>query len=284
MKFLDAHTHTQFSIFDADRDAVIRRALEAGVAMVNVGTQADTSARAVELAHRYKGVWATVGLHPIHTAKTYHDVEELGDTPEARGFTSHGEVFDEDFYGELAGDPEVVAIGECGLDYFHVTDDALKEKQREAFAAQIKLAHEVGKPLMIHCRNAFPELISILNAQYKILNTPPGIIHFFSGTLEEAAALLGMGFYFTFGGVITYPPKKGGTDYEAIIKTVPVDRILSETDAPYVAPVPHRGGRNEPAYVVEVVKKLAELKDMSVDEMAARILANTARILAVKSP
>jgi TatD DNase family protein len=271
MRYFDAHTHVQFKAFDSDYKEVIERAGEAGVGMVNVGTQKDTSHRAVELAREYDSLYAVLGLHPIHTSRSYHDSEELGDSPEAKGFTSRGEVFDYEYYKKLAADPKVVAIGECGLDYFRIEGDEeeAKSKQKQAFIKQIELAYDVKKPLMIHCRNAFRDLVEILNAKCQILNSPPGIIHFFSGTKEDVKQLLDMGFYFTFGGVITFV-----RDYDKVIDIIPLDRILSETDAPYVTPAPHRGKRNEPAYVIEVVKKLAEIKNIPEEEMRERILKN----------
>ncbi|MEK7532445.1 MAG: TatD family hydrolase, partial [Patescibacteria group bacterium] len=141
-QLFDVHTHTQFAAFGEDQDAVIRRALDVGVWMVNVGTQKDTSRAAVATAARYpEGVYAAVGLHPIHTAQSYHDAQELGDTADAKGFTSRGEEFDYGYYKKLAEDPKVVAIGECGLDYYRLEENT-KEKQRAAFERQIVLAHE----------------------------------------------------------------------------------------------------------------------------------------------
>ncbi len=275
MDFFDAHTHAQFSAFDEDREAVIRRARDGGVQMVNVGTQKDTSRRAVELAEQYDGVYAAVGLHPIHTGKSYHDAQELGGGEAAKAFTSRGETFDADYYRALARHPKVVAIGECGLDYFRLdayeSREVQVEKQKEAFSAQITLAREVGKPLMVHCREAFPDLITTLKANARGLK--PGIVHFFTGSASEAQQLLELGFSFTFGGVVTF-----AREYDEAIAAIPLDRILSETDAPYVAPVPYRGKRNEPAYVVEVVKKLAELKNVSVETIAGHIFENAKRI------
>jgi len=320
-QYIDVHTHVQFAAYDNDRNEVIERALENGVAMVNVGTQKDTSHKAIELAKRHENLWATVGLHPIHTSKSFHDEQELGaarldpaslSRSEVSGFWSRREEFDYDYYKNLAQDSKVVAIGECGLDYAAFVRERSerlqkrasaeansggglqkgeielrKEKQKEVFIKQIELAYELKKPLMIHCRDAFADLIEILNFKFKILNSPPGIIHFFSGDKEEAQKLLAMGFYFTFGGVITFPPKAGQPradtrDYDEVIRMIPLDRILSETDAPYVAPVPYRGKRNEPLFVVEVVKKLAEIKNVSVEEMAGAILGNASLIFGLK--
>ncbi len=284
MKFFDAHTHVQFAAYDEDRKEVIERALKAGVSMINVGTQADTSAAAIKIANEYdRDVYATVGLHPVHTEKSFHDEQELGGGEAAKAFTSRGEDFDYENYKKMALDPKVVAIGECGLDYYHLSEES-KARQKEIFIKQMELAKEVQKPLMIHCREAFGDLIELLSANRELLNEKPGAIHFFSGTVEDAEKLMELGFSFTFGGAATFPPRKGKTEgsYDEIIRMLPLDRILSETDAPYVAPMPYRGKRNEPLYVIETVKKLAELKKVSVEEMAEKIFENTRRTFMMK--
>lgn len=287
LKYFDSHTHVQFAAFKDDYREVAERALAQGIGFINVGTQKDTSRRAIEAAYEYDGVYAAVGLHPIHTSASFYDAEELGDGEEAKSFTSRGEEFDYAYYKELALKPKVIAIGECGLDYAAFVRERSeraqkradtkielrKEKQKQAFLKQIELAQEVKKPLMIHCREAFLDLIQILKENSGLLNAPPGIIHFFSGTKEEAKKLLDMGFYCTFGGVVTFTHA-----YDETIKFIPLDKILSETDAPYVAPVPYRGKRNEPLYVIEVVKKLAEIKNVSIEKMAEEILKNAKQI------
>jgi len=279
-KFLDAHTHVQSLIYEADRDAVILRARDARVSMVNAGTQTTTSRAAIELAEKNDGTWATVGFHPLHCNEHwYHDLAEQV-SPER-------EIFDADVFRKLAAHPKVVAIGECGLDYYRLDEKSAekdKEKQKEVFIAQIEIAREAKKPIVVHCRDAFPDLIALLTT-YDVPRTASfGIIHFFTGTSADAKALLDLGFAFTFGGATTFPPRKGQTvgAYDEIIKMIPLDCILSETDAPYVAPASHRGERNEPAYVVEVVHKLAELKGISVDQMAETIWENGKRILGLK--
>jgi TatD DNase family protein len=312
-KFFDAHTHVQFNGYDgpagdngAERDAVLARAREAGVWMINVGTQIDTSRAAVELAEHEQaaaqrdgrgesGVFAAIGLHPVHTSRSHHDENELGGGDAAKTFTSRGEAFDVEAYRRLALHERTVAIGECGLDYFHLNDaessdveprDVQIRKQKEAFIAQVELSLEVKKPLMIHCRNAFADLIEIVKSYEKKFDTAaaaghqPGAVHFFTGSPDDASALLDLGFSFTFGGAITFPPRKGKTvgDYDEVIKLIPSDRILSETDAPYVAPLKYRSKRNEPAYVVETVKKLAELKGVTADEMKKQIWENARKV------
>ncbi|MEK9180125.1 MAG: TatD family hydrolase [Patescibacteria group bacterium] len=283
MTFLDAHTHIHFPAYDDDRENVFARAKKAGVKMITVGTQYTSSESAVNYAKTHKGdVWATVGFHPAHFSENwYHDKNEQAEKERER--------LDVDALRKLAGEPEVVALGECGLDYFRLqsrtnadrtltdADKKTVEKQQEGFSAQIELAHEVKKPLMIHCRAAFPDLIELLHTTHYLLPTAPGIIHFFSGRKDEAKKLLDLGFAFTFGGVITF-----ARDYDEVIKMLPLEAILSETDAPYVAPVPYRGKRNEPAYVTEVVKKLAELKNVSVEKMAEAIARNAKNVFGVE--
>jgi TatD DNase family protein len=275
-KYIDAHTHIHFAAFTDDYRDVVNRAAASDVHMIAVGTQKDTSKRAIEVAHEFReSVWATVGLHPIHTEASFHDTKELGASEEAKGFTSRGEEFDYKEYKKLAADPKVVAIGECGLDYYRL-GDSTKKKQMEVFEQHLELAHEVNKPLMIHCRHAFDDLIHLLSRFTTRLNDPPGVIHFFTGTREQAMMLMDLGFAFTFGGVLTFT-----CDYDNVVRSIPLDRIFSETDAPYVAPVPYRGKRNEPAYIVEVVKKLAEIKGITVEEMRGHIFANAKRIFKV---
>lgn len=275
--FFDVHTHAHFAAYRHDSAEVIARALKGGVWMVNVGTQKDTSADAVATAEQYKeGVYAAVGLHPIHTEKSYHDLKELGlpEGVQATGaFTSRGEEFDYEYYKALAIHPRVVAIGECGFDFYRLESDT-KERQIDAFDRQIELAQEVGKPLMIHCRHAFPDLISHLRSRKSVLKA--GIIHFFTGTVEEARALYDLGFSFSFGGVTTF-----ASDYDEALRSIPLDRIVSETDAPYVTPVPHRGKRNEPLYVEHVVARIAFIRDEAYETVRNRLVQNAMELFGI---
>ncbi|TSC67703.1 MAG: hydrolase, TatD family [Parcubacteria group bacterium Gr01-1014_73] len=278
-KFFDVHSHPNFAAFDKDRDEVMKRALNAEVFMNVVGTQKDTSKQAVELAEKYEGVYATVGLHPIHTGKSFHDKDEIGES--GQEFTSRGEKFDYDFYKKLASHPKVVAIGECGLDYYHDTNTRMdandtNKRQEETFRKQIELAIGVKKPLMLHLRNgvgrsAYRDAFDIINTQYGIRNTSlRGNLHFFAGTIDEAKPFLSAGFYFSFTGVITFTK-----DYDEIIKYLPLDKIMAETDCPFVAPMPHRGKRNEPIHVIEVVKKIAEIRGADFEKVRAALLQNS---------
>lgn len=289
MKYIDIHAHVNFSAFDEDRGAVMARARDAGVIVINVGTQVDTSKKAVEMAHEYENTYAIVGLHPIHTGKSFHDEKELGEG--GKEFTSRGENFDKDAYREFLKDPKVVGIGECGLDYYHM-DEVSIAKQKQDFISQIELANEYDKALMMHIRNnsdpsapsAYMDALELLKIHY---NPKGGVVradsHFFAGNIDEAKALLEYGCTLSFTGAITYPKKKdgSGSDYEAILKMTPMDRIMTETDCPYVAPVPHRGKRNEPMYVKEIVKKIAEVKGLPEDEVANQIIQNAKRVFGI---
>lgn len=270
--FFDAHTHVQFNVFKNDWKDVLDRAIQNEIGLINVGTNKITSQKAIELIESYERlnskalnmIYASVGLHPIHTIEnSFHDESELENKSKEEIF------FDYNFYKNLALNNKVLTIGECGLDYFRLNNEKQKEKQIEIFEEQIKLSFEVKKPLMIHCREAYSDLIKILQKNKNLLNNNPGIIHFFSGSKEDVKFLLDLGFYFTFGGVITFT-----RNYDDIIKFIPDNKILSETDAPYVAPVPYRGKRNEPFYVVEVVKKLADIKNRNFEEFRNQILIN----------
>lgn len=288
-KYIDIHSHVNFKAFDEDRDEVIRRALANDTWVINVGTQVDTSKAAVELANQYEeGVYAIIGLHPIHTGASYHDEKELGEG--GKEFTSRGEAFDKDFYRTLLKDPKVVGIGECGLDYYRCTPETIA-KQKQDFIAQIELANEFNKPLMLHIRNnpnlpaqagesnpnAYFDSLEILKQHSKVNPSAPlrprGDVHFFAGTWDEAKAFLDFGFTLSFTGVITFT-----TDYDEVIKNTPLNMIMSETDAPYVTPIPHRGKRNEPSYVSEVVKKIAKVKNLNEAEVAEAIIANARRV------
>jgi len=276
-KLIDVHTHVQFAAYENEMDDVIKRAREEDIWLVNVGTQKDTSETAITLADKYsEGVYATVGLHPIHTTQSYHDDKELGGGDGAKAFTSRGEDFDREVYGELANHPKVVAIGECGLDYYRL-DKITKDKQAKVFEEHIGLAKSVNKPLMIHCRDAFPDLISILKANNSELKSDaPGIIHFFTGSVDSARELLGLGFHFSFGGVVTFTK-----DYNEAVKFITLNSIVLETDAPYVAPVPFRGKTNEPAYVKYVAKKISEILDEDLEKVEKKTTQNARHVLSI---
>ncbi len=273
--YIDCHTHVNFAAYDEDREDVIKRALEGDTWMINVGTQKDTSKSAVELAEGYdEGVYAIVGIHPIHTVESFHDSDELGSNgKDDKGFASRGEDFDEDYYTTLANNNKVVGIGETGLDYFR-TEKGSIEKQQEIFIKHIELANKLGKPLMLHIRpskedtGSYKDALKLLKQYAKV----PGNAHFFAGSTEDAKGFLELGYSVSFTGVITFT-----NDYDEVIEYVPLESILSETDAPYVSPVPHRGKRNEPLFVQEVVKRIAEIKEGSFEDVRVHMVENAFR-------
>jgi len=216
-----------------------------------VGTDKKTSKECVELAEKYDGIFASAGLHP----------------------TDNNEEFDINFYRELARHPKVVAIGECGLDYYRIKNKELRNKQQDLFKKHIELAIELEKPLMIHCRNAHDDVIDILNSYFLIHNSKLcGNIHFFSGTWEQAQRYFDLRFMISFAGPITFACD---CDYNETVKKAPLDKIMIETDAPFAAPIPYRGKRNEPLYVQEIAKKIAEIKRISYDEVREATTNNT---------
>lgn len=265
----DVHTHVQFAAFKDDYKEVIRRARDRGVWLNNVGSQRKTSEKAVTIAHDYdEGVYATVGFHPIHVSGGEDDPEEEA---------SADEEFDYAFFKRLAEDPKVVAIGECGLDYSHLKNDT-KNEQKKVFIKHIELAAEVEKPLMIHCRDAYPDLIEILRQERNRLSPDrPGISHFFTGSVVDAELLLQMGFMFSFGGAITF-----SGNYDEVLRKIPLEEILLETDAPYVSPAPFRGKRNEPLYVSYVADYIAKVKGAASETVARQTTENALRVFAIK--
>jgi TatD DNase family protein len=278
---LDSHTHIHFPVYDSDREAVIQRAQNNGVKMLCVGTQSATSESAIELAEKYpEDVWATVGFHPNHLSYAWHY-----DKKEQREAVP--ENFDIEKLRNLARHPKVVAIGECGLDYYRLDtrDEKLemrvKEKQQEVFLKQAELAKELNKALMIHCRSsknsddAYFDILEILKNK-SLLSRVIAVMHFYVGGLKVTKQLIDAGFYFTFGGVITF-----AREYDEVIKYIPLDRILLETDAPYVAPEPYRGKRNEPSYITETAKKLAELKGVDFEKISEQTTANALQVFGV---
>lgn len=279
---IDTHTHLNLSAFNDDREEVLERTFIEKVAHINVGTKETTSKKAVEIAEVNAGAWAIIGLHPIQTTPDFHDEEVVGEG--GQPFASKGEVFNKDFYRELAKSKKVVGIGECGFDYFHTTPESYAV-QEEAFIAQIELANELNLPLMIHTRDpkvggvsptgrsAYEDVHAVLKQYAKT----KGNIHFYAGTYEQAKKFFELGFTVSFTGVITFAKV-----YEDVVRDVPLDLMHAETDSPYVAPVPYRGKRCEPIYVKEVVKKIAEIKALPVEEVEGQLLKNAEKLYGIK--
>jgi TatD DNase family protein len=248
VKLVDSHCHLDDEKFNEDREQAIERALAAGVErMLAIGTGGgppDLEA-GIRLADRHAPIYATVGVHP-------HDAAKAGDEIFAR-------------LRELAQHPKVLALGEIGLDYHY--DFAPRDVQRSVFERQLEIAAEAALPIVIHTREAWEDTMAALRAHCR----GPGIMHCFTGDAAQAREALDLGFHLAFGGVLTFP--KADAVREAA-RLTPEDRLLIETDCPYLAPVPHRGKRNEPAFMVETVKRLAEVRGCAVEKIATRTTAN----------
>lgn len=285
-KLFDTHTHFNFNAYKDDWQEVIERTLDKKVWLVNVGAEAKTSGRAVDIAMKYpEGVFAAVGLHPIHT---YDDVFEETVKGELVKFETKAEEFDKNYYsGLVAKSDKVIAIGETGLDYFHIkkfSEDiqaSLRKKQQEIFEQQVIFANEIKKPIIIHCRHlknfdAYKDILSILESDKNTLLNKPGIAHFYAADKKIAKKFLELGFKFGFNGVITFT-----SDYEEVVKYVPIENIVLETDSPWLAPIPYRGKRNESIYVKEVAKKIAEIKNISYQEIAQITTENAFEVFGI---
>lgn len=296
-RYVDIHAHTNFTAFDTDRAEVVQRALDAGVWMIHIGTQQATSQKAVEMTREFPvGVYAIVGLHPVHVNPSFHDVEELGEG--GKVFTSRGENFDADFYRKLIADEralavaenrssKVVGIGECGLDFYRMPTELERERQIEAFRGQIDLALECDLPLMLHVRQAYSEVLDILT-EYKEKLTQGhfkgwgperlrGDCHFFAGSVDDVGGFLALGFHLSYTGVATFAKQ-----YTELITATPANRIMSETDCPYVAPVPERGKRNEPSFVIHIAHKIAEIKGGDKEIVLKQLVENAMTLFNLK--
>jgi TatD DNase family protein len=269
-KFIDTHCHVHFEAYRDDMNEVVEANLARGVHMVTVGTQSTTSANGIKLAKNYDGVYATVGLHPNHVhAQAFFDNDELPADKQVTGkIKTRSEQFDTDYYRKLADHPKVVAIGECGLDYYRIPEGAneatvMKDQQTE-LRKQLQLADELDLPVVIHCRDAHEDQIRILKeciGDGKLARR--GVIHSFTGTADDAAAYVDLGFYLGINGIVTF-----AKELQEVVKTIPLNSLLLETDAPYLSPVPERGKRNEPWKVEYVAQLLSEIRDESVDEIS----------------
>lgn len=270
---IDTHAHVNFSVFKEDAEEVIKRALDKSVFFFNIGSQYSTSVRALKYAQKYPGqLWAAVGTHPVHLnkGKFIYDEGELSQEE----IKTTGEDVDMEKYRELAKNKEVVAIGEVGLDYHHFTEDddveKLKNKQKEIFSKFIDLANELEKPMAIHCWDAYDDLYEILkNKPVKKL----GVIHSFVGGYKTANKFIELGFLIGLNGVVTY-----SDSFDRLIKEVPLEKMLVETDCPYLTPVPKKGERNEPLYVVYVAEKIAQIKQITSEKVMETTTQNAKKL------
>ena len=260
LEYIDIHSHLYFPDFDTDREKVIEDMAHKGIGTITIGTDRDSSKKAVDMAIQHEHLFACVGQHP--------------------GDVVAGSVFDEQII-TLAKHPKVVAVGECGLDYFRLGNDSeiVKEIQKNIFKSHIELAREIKKPLMLHIRpsaksyDAYGDALSILESAYDTYGDAiRGNAHFFAGDMDILKRFLAIGFTVSFTGVITFTH-----DYDEYIRYAPLDMIMSETDAPFVAPVPFRGSRNAPLYVPEVVTAIASIRGEDIE-----VVKNTLRNNAIR--
>lgn len=271
---IDTHCHINFNAYKDDADKVIKRALANDTWMISVGSQRSTSERAVGYANKYdEGVYAAIAIHPIHLFKT-----EVDEAENDFKFVAKGEKFDYNFYKKLAQDKKVVAIGETGLDYYHwpkgFTKEEIKTKQQTVFEKHLDLAEELDLPVIIHCREAHDDILKILEKRYKDKKLKErGVLHCFSGDLELAKKYIDLGFLISFTGLITF-----ARNWDKVITKLPLEKLMIETDSPYLTPIPFRGKRNEPLYVKYVAEKIAELRSLEFDEVAKITTANAMRL------
>ncbi|MEK7618772.1 MAG: TatD family hydrolase [Patescibacteria group bacterium] len=262
MKFIDTHAHIQFAAYDDILDKVLADAAEHETGVIVVGCEQESSEAAVALVKDRPGLWAAVGQHPTDT----------------------GLPFDIKKFRELAEYEKVVAVGECGLDYYRLDgSEVLRleviEKQKELFEAQITLAHERNVPLIIHCRDAHPDMIAILLKRFSTPSSHPhppkehGVLHCFTGTVADAQSYLDLNFLISFTGIITFADQ-----YDDVVRRVPLEKMLIETDSPFLTPKPHRGKKNHPSYVRFVAERIAEIKGVSTDEVARQTTENARRL------
>jgi TatD DNase family protein len=263
MKYFDSHCHIQFEQYDEDREDIIALMLEQEVGGLIVGTDFESSRKAVELVQGREHLYAAIGLHPNAVTK---------------------EEFDMSAYRELAQNAKVVAIGECGLDNFRPEDPTLtKAKQREVFESHIQLAIETGKPLMIHARpgkgsqDAYHDAADILQSYKKEHGDAlTGDMHFFVGGIEEAKLFLDLDFTMSYTAVLTFTH-----DYDDVVKYLPLTHILSETDSPYVSPVSRRGQRNTPVSAIDVIEAVSSIRGEEMETVRAQVIQNAERIFSI---
>lgn len=250
----DTHVHLNDERFAPDFDDVLLRAKEAGVGlMMTIGASLEDSKQALAIAQRHEHIYAAVGIHP-------HEASSLNEPVLAE-------------LKQMATDPKVKAFGEIGLDYHY--DFSPRDVQRDAFSRQLDLAEELNLPTVLHIREAHGDALHILKARNRLYR---GIVHCYSGSLESANEYIRLGFHISFTGSVTF---KNATKLAAVCKELPLERIMVETDAPYMAPVPLRGKRNEPAYVLHVAQFIAELKGIPFDELAQRTTQNARALLGI---
>jgi TatD DNase family protein len=261
MDLIDSHAHIDFPEFADDREAMLQRARDAGVGTllaIGTGPGPEKLDAAIPFAEQHDWIYTSVGIHP-------HEAKEV--TPQHL-----------DELARLAQHPKVIAWGEIGLDYFY--DHSPRDVQATVFRSQMELAHAAKLPIIIHCRDAWDDCLALIKQHWRPTGLA-GILHCFTGTFDHAKRGLDMGFLISFAGNSTYPKTQNIRD---VAKEIPLDRILIETDSPFLAPQPYRGKRNEPAYVAEVAKTLATVRNLATEEIAAATAANFRRLFRIARP
>ncbi len=267
---IDTHSHVNFNAFEKDSIEVIKRALDKNIWLINVGSKYETSKKAVEIANNYqKGVYASVGLHPIYATQ---DLIKIKTDPEEGGFVIKEQEFNKEKYQELINLGKVVAVGEVGLDYYYKPKtktkfNLFKEKQKQILDQQIKLAQENNLPIIFHCRMAHEDLLEILS-DYQL----KGVIHCFTGNMSQMKKYLEMGFNIGLNGIIFK------LDLKDIIKQIPLEKILIETDCPYLTPPQVKQWRNEPIFLEHIVQEIAEIKKINYSEVVNQTTENARKL------
>lgn len=277
---IDTHAHLNFAAYKDDIEEVIKRTKTEDTKVINVGSQYSTSQRAVEMAEKHAShFYAAVGLHPIHLFDMHVDESEVG-------FKTRKEEFSTESYKKLASSPQVVAIGEMGIDYFHRPDEVpireFERIQKWNFLKGINLAKELGLPLILHCRGskenetkAYIDMLGVLKeGKYN-----KGVVHCYTADWETAKKFLDAGFMISFTGIITFPKT---AKLAEVVRKTPIDRIMIETDSPYLAPQIVRGKRNEPRYVRYVASRVAEIKGLDYDEVEEKTFSNAEKFFKLK--
>lgn len=281
--FIDTHAHVNFKDYKDDADEVIRRSLDNDTWMILVGSEYKTSNRALSYANKYqKGVYAAIGLHPIHLENGRVENGENGE----QIFYERFEEFDYGSYEKLASFEKVVAIGEIGLDYYHLDPKSdtqkAKKKQQEVLVQQLTLARSLNLPVIIHCRQAHDDLYEILSSFKKeygqniSVGEPWGVVHCFSGDEDLAWKYFRLGLMISFTGLITFSKQ-----WDDLIRKIPLDKVMIETDSPYMTPEPYRGQRNEPLLVQYVAKRMAEIKGIKIEKVAEITFNNAKRLFKI---
>ncbi len=276
VRLVDSHCHLTFPSYAVDLNDVLARMHARKVAGITIGTSLANSETALTFAARHKNIWASAGLHPEHVTSSFIDEEE-------------GAVHEQDIdvarLRTLAKHPKCVAIGETGLDYYRIDEgrdlEEAKGEQERVFLEHIRVAQELDLPVVIHCREALGRLAEIVQETHAAGKPMRGVVHSFTGTWEEAKPLLDLGLYIAVNGIATFPLRKTQRPEDAInltIERIPLDRLLVETDAPFLAPAPHRGKRNEPTFVEHVAEHVARIRRLPLSEIEQATTENAARL------